>query len=62
MRVIGKKIILKLKKKNIGNLRLCDEVDKLITDLEKFVPKEKIFLTLGLMQTMFIVMDFIFLI
>lgn len=41
MRLIGKKILLKLKKKNIGNLRLCNEVDKLITDLEKFVPKEK---------------------
>ena len=41
MRVLGKKILLKLKKKNIGNLRLCNEVEKLISDLEKFVYKEK---------------------
>ena len=41
MRIIGKKIILKVKKKNIGNRRLCDEIDKLITDLEDFNPGEK---------------------
>lgn len=41
MRLIGKKILLKLKKKNIGNLRLCKEIDKLIFDLEKFAPNEK---------------------
>ena len=36
MRIIGKKTILKIKKKNIGNKKLCDEIDKLIADLEKF--------------------------
>lgn len=41
MRVLGKKIILKVKKKNIGNKKLCDEIDKLIKDLEKFNPKEQ---------------------
>jgi hypothetical protein len=40
MRVIGKKTILKLKKKNIGNKKLCAEIDKLIHDLEKFKPDE----------------------
>lgn len=38
MRIIGKRIILKLKRKNIGNKKLCEEVDKLITDLETFDP------------------------
>ena len=42
MRVLGKKTILKLKKKNIGNRKLCDEVDKLIEDLEKFDPKQSV--------------------
>lgn len=42
MRVLGKKIILKLKKKNIGNRKLCDEVDKLLKDLEKFNPKQSV--------------------
>lgn len=32
MRIIGKKIVLKVKKKNIGNKKLCTEIDKLITD------------------------------
>ena len=41
MRILGKKIILKVKKKNIGNNKLCAEIDKLITDLEKFNPSEK---------------------
>lgn len=41
MRLLVKKILLKLKKKNNGNLRLCNEIDKLIIDLEKFVPREK---------------------
>lgn len=41
MRIIGKKIILKLKKKNIGNKKLCNEIDRLVTDLENFNPKEK---------------------
>ncbi|KUJ59458.1 addiction module toxin RelE [Flavobacteriaceae bacterium CRH] len=42
MRLIGKKTILKLKKKNIGNRKLCDEVDKLIEDLENFDPKQSV--------------------
>ena len=41
MRIIGKKTILKIKKKNIGNKKLCIEIDKLITDLEKFNPNEE---------------------
>ncbi|WP_281632971.1 type II toxin-antitoxin system HigB family toxin [Flavobacterium luteolum] len=40
MRIIGKKTILKIKKKNIGNKKLCDEIDKLILDLEKFNSNE----------------------
>lgn len=36
MRIIGKKIILKIKSKNIGNQRLCNEIDRLIIDLESF--------------------------
>ncbi len=36
MRVIGKDKILKLKKKNIGNVKLCNAIDKLISDLEGF--------------------------
>lgn len=38
MRIIGKKIILKLKKKNIGNKKLCSEIDTLLLDLEQFNP------------------------
>lgn len=41
MRIIGKKTILKLKKKNIGNRKLCNEIDKLITDLEDFNSNKK---------------------
>jgi hypothetical protein len=41
MRIIGKKTILKIKKKNIGNKKLCAEIDKLITDLENFNPIEQ---------------------
>jgi hypothetical protein len=41
MRVLGKKIILKVKKKNIGNKKLCDEIDKLIEALENFKPEEQ---------------------
>lgn len=37
MRIIGKKNLLKLKKKNSGNKKLCAEIDKLIEDLENFV-------------------------
>lgn len=40
MRVLGKKIILKIKKKNVGNKKLCEEIDKLIKDLEDFRPQE----------------------
>jgi len=38
MRVIGRRIILKIKKKNIGNKKLVAEIDKLIQDLENFNP------------------------
>lgn len=41
MRIVGKKIILKLKKKNRGNKKLCAEIDKLVADLENFNPREK---------------------
>lgn len=41
MRIIGKKTILKIKKKNIGNKKLGAEIDKLIIDLENFNPDEK---------------------
>jgi hypothetical protein len=41
MRILGKKIILKIKKKNIGNNKLCNEIDRLITDLERFFPGEE---------------------
>ena len=41
MRIIGKKTILKIQKKNIGNRKLCAEIDKLINDLEKFSPGEE---------------------
>lgn len=41
MRIIGKKILLKVKKKNLGNLKLCSEIDTLISDLEDFKPGEK---------------------
>jgi len=41
MRVLGKKKILKLKKKNIGNKKLCDEIDVLMSDLEGFKPRKQ---------------------
>ncbi len=41
MRILGKKAILKIKKKNIGNKKLCSEIDKLIRDLEKFIPSKE---------------------
>ena len=41
MRILGKKNILKIKKKNIGNQKLCSEIDKLISDLEAFNPIEE---------------------
>jgi hypothetical protein len=40
MRVVGKKTLFKLKRKNIGNRGLCDAIDKLICDLESFDPKK----------------------
>lgn len=40
MRIIGKKAILKIKKKNIGNKKLCSEIDTLISDLESFNPNK----------------------
>jgi|GEM_PF-240216 len=36
MRIIGRKIILKLKWKNIGNKKLCNAIDQLLADLETF--------------------------
>lgn len=41
MRLLGKSKILKLKKKNAGNKKLCDAIDILISDLEKFRPDEQ---------------------
>ena len=41
MRIVGKRTILKIKKKNIGNKNLCNEIDRLITDLENFNPNEQ---------------------
>lgn len=41
MRVTGKKILFKIKKKNIGNSRLCQEIDKLLHDLEQFNPQQQ---------------------
>ncbi len=38
MRLTGQKILLKLKKKNVGNRKLCDAIDQLIVDLETFEP------------------------
>lgn len=41
MRIVGKNIILKIKKKNIGNQKLSKEIDKLIKDLEEFDPNSQ---------------------
>jgi len=38
MRVLGKSKIIKLKNKNLGNKKLCNEIDKLLIDLEQFNP------------------------
>lgn len=35
MRLIGKKILEKLKRKNRGNTKLCDAIDDLIQDIEE---------------------------
>jgi hypothetical protein len=40
MGVIGKKALIKLKKKNIGNIQLFEAIDELIYDLESFNPKK----------------------
>ncbi len=39
MRIIGRSILLKLKKKNIGNNQLRDEIDLLLRTLELFNPQ-----------------------
>ncbi|MDN3671557.1 type II toxin-antitoxin system HigB family toxin [Flavobacterium branchiarum] len=41
MRILGKKIILKVKRKNIGNIKLCNAIDSLIDDLQEFNASEK---------------------
>jgi len=41
MQVVGKNKILKVQKKNIGNKKLCDAIDNLISDLEGFKPGEQ---------------------
>jgi len=41
MRILGKKILLKIKKKNIGKVKLCSAIDILISDLEQLNLKEK---------------------
>lgn len=41
MRLLGKSKILKLKKKNIGNKKLCTAIDELISDLEAFEPDKE---------------------
>ena len=38
MRVIGRKILMKVKKKNLGNQKLWKEIDKLLLALEAFNP------------------------
>ena len=40
MRIVGKKIILKVKKKNIGNKKLRTAMDQLSSDLENFNSKK----------------------
>ncbi len=41
MRILGKSKILKVKKKNIGNKKLCNAIDELIADLEGFEPSKQ---------------------
>lgn len=41
MRVLGKSKLIKLKRKNIGNTKLCDAIDELLSDLEEFKPGEQ---------------------
>lgn len=36
MRVLGKKLLVKLKNKNLGNKLLCKAIDQLISDLENW--------------------------
>jgi hypothetical protein len=40
MRVVGKKTLFKVKRKNIGNRGLCEAIDELINDLESYNPKK----------------------
>lgn len=46
MRIIGRKIILKLKRKKIGNKKLCEAIDKLIDDLKVFNPVKDVLSTI----------------
>lgn len=41
MRVLGKNKLLKIKLKNIGNKKLCDAIDNLMSDLEEFKPDKQ---------------------
>lgn len=41
MRLLGLKLIIKLKKKNTGNHKLLLEVDRLLSDLKNFNPSLK---------------------
>ncbi|MDM1503126.1 type II toxin-antitoxin system HigB family toxin [Myroides marinus] len=41
MRLIGKVLLRKIKKKNSGNQKLCKAIDKLILDLELFNPDKE---------------------
>jgi hypothetical protein len=40
MRVIGRKILMKVKKKNLGNQKLWREIDKLLLTLGSFHPED----------------------
>lgn len=61
MRVLGKNKILKVKKKNIGNKKLCNAIDELISDLEGFEPDKKPSMTLEKTPIVFIIAAFTFL-
>jgi mRNA-degrading endonuclease HigB of HigAB toxin-antitoxin module len=41
MRIIGRKIIVKYKKKNNGNSKLIKAIDVLITEIENWNPQQK---------------------
>jgi hypothetical protein len=38
MRITGRPILVKLQRKNIGNTKLCREINKLLIDLQRFNP------------------------